>query len=143
MGYDMNIAVLKKKTLELAQEVIPDYSFKDMFSSFLFTRLQPEEYEIPEDEEGRWIAYADRNIFREFFEPKLENGATFIIDRETYYKMMNWLEQKLKSKTLYDYVWNIIEVDFAEIAAMMYVYHGMVNEDIDFETEFVVYSHDW
>lgn len=42
VGYDADIVVFKKKTLQNIQEVLPDYSFKDLYSNYLFTRMYPE-----------------------------------------------------------------------------------------------------
>ena len=142
MGYDMDMVVLKRKSLEEAQKLFPKYTFRDMYSSFLFSRLYPDEYEIPEDEQGRRITWANRNIFRDFFEPKLENDEAVIINEVTYNKMVDWLEKKLKSKTLYDCACNK-EYDDYKVAEMIRVYRQMKEEKIDYVTEFIVYQHDW
>lgn len=142
MGYDMSIAVFKKKSLNEAQKLFPKYTFKDLYSDLLFRRLRPDIYDIPEDEKGRWITWANRNIFRDFFEPKLENDEAVIINEVTYNKMVDWLEKKLKSKTLYDCACNK-EYDDYKVAEMIRVYRQMKEEKIDYVTEFIVYQHDW
>lgn len=145
MGYDMDMAVLKKKSLEEMKKILPDYTFRDMYSDFLFTRLYPDKYEVSEDEKGRWITWANRNIFYDFFQPKLENDAAIIINEDTYSKMVDWLEEKLKNKTLYDIAINEDddECDEYELGEMIRVYKQMKKEKINYETEFVVYQHDW
>lgn len=142
MGYDMDMAVLKRKSLEEAQKILPNYTFRDMYSSFLFSRLYPDKYEVPEDEKGRWITWSNRNIFRDFFEPKLENDEAVIINEDTYNKMVDWLEEKLKNKTLYDCACDE-EYDEYELGEIIRIYRQMKKESIDYETEFVVYQHDW
>lgn len=142
MGYDMDMAVLKRKSLEDIQKVLPNYTFKDMYSSFLFSRLYPDEYEVPEDEKGRWITWSNRDIFKDFFEPKLENDEAIIIDKDTYNKMVDWLEEKLKSKTLYDCACDK-EYNGYDVEEMIRVYRQMKKENVDYETEFIVYQHDW
>ena len=142
MGYDMNLVVLKNKTLNNIRKEFPDYTFSEMYSSFLVDYLYPDDYIIPEDEIGREIVWANRDIFCNFFERKLENDEAIIIDENTYIKMLDWMENEMKSKTLYD-----IAIDetgsLCEIEEMIRVYRQMRKEKIDFESEFVVYHHDW
>ena len=64
------------------------------------------------------------------------------IDEETYNRMLCWLEEKLKSKTLYDYTYDE-NCDYLEFETMIRVYKQMKAEKIVYETEFVVYQHDW
>lgn len=142
MSYDMNIVVLKNKTLNNIRKEFPDYTFSEMYSSFLVDYLYPDDYIIPEDEVGREIVWANRDIFCNFFEGKLNNDEAIIIDEDTYTRMFNWLEGEMKSKTLYD-----IAIDEAanlcEVEDLIRVYKQMRNKKIDFGTEFVVYHHDW
>lgn len=142
MGYDMEMVVLKKKSLEEMKKLLPGCTFKDLYKDFLFTRLYPDLYEFSEDEKGRVITFSSKNIFRDFFEPKLENDEAIIIDEETYNRMLCWLEEKLKSKTLYDYTYDE-NCDYLEFETMIRVYKQMKAEKIVYETEFVVYQHDW
>ena len=140
--YDMEIAVLKKKTLEETKRMLPDYTFSEMYSIFLFSRLYPDEYEFPEDEEGRFITYSSYNIFGDYFEPAFENGMAIIIDKDIYSEMMVWLEDKLKSVTLLDFACNQ-GCDIYEFQEMINVYKNMrwSKDKIDFATEFVVFQH--
>lgn len=141
MGYDADIIAFKKKTLEDIQEVFPDYSFKDLYSNYLFTRIYPEEYDFPEDENAKWISSPCRGIFNEFFEGIFENGEVRIIDKETYFKFSDWLEDKLRNTTLY----NLVDSDLDEqyVSSLVNTYKNMRDNPIDFETEFVVFQHDW
>ena len=142
MGYDMDMAVLKRKSLEEAQKFFPTYTFKELYSNLLFAKLYPDEYEISEDEKGRWITWSNRNIFQDFFEPKLENDEVIIVDEDTYNKMVDWLEEKLKNKTLYDCACDK-EYDEYEAETMIRVYRQMKKENVNYDTEFIVYQHDW
>lgn len=142
MGYDMKIVVLKKKTLEEAKRMLPDYTFSDIYSNFLFSRLYPDEYEFAEDEEGRIISDACTNIFKGFFDPELKNDEAIIIDEDKYYEMIAWLEKELSSKTLLDLVCTDGGNVFM-LKEMMDVYKQMKVMRINFSTEFVVYCHDW
>lgn len=141
MGYDANIIVFKKKTLQSIQEVLPNYSFKDLYSNYLFTRIYPDEYDFPEDEKAKWIASPYRNIFNEFFGGNFENEEARIIDKEIYSKFYNWLEDKLKNITLY----NLVDSDMDEkyVSSLVDTYKNMRDKPVDFETEFVVFQHDW
>jgi hypothetical protein len=142
MSYDMNLVILKNKTLNNIRKEFPDYTFSEMYSSFLVDYLYPDDYIIPEDEVGREIVWANRDIFCNFFEGKLNNDEAIIVDEDTYTRMFNWLESEMKSKTLYD-----IAIDetgnLCEIEELIRVYRQMRKEKIDFGTEFVAYHHDW
>lgn len=76
-----------------------------------------------------------------FFEGKFQNGEVKIIDKETYYRFYNWLENKLKHTTLYDLVNN--KIDEYYIDSLIKTYKSMRDITIDFETELVVFEHDW
>lgn len=68
VGYDARIVAFKKKTLQNIQETLPDYSFGDLYSNYLFTRIYPEEYDFPEDEKAKWISSPCRDLFNDFFD---------------------------------------------------------------------------
>lgn len=140
MGYDAEIIVFKKKTLEEIQKTLPDCTFKDLYSNYLFTRIYPDVYDFPEDE-AKWIHSPCKDIFNEFFEGKFQNGEVKIIDKETYYRFYNWLENKLKHTTLYNLVNN--KIDEYYIDSLIKTYKSMRDITIDFETELVVFEHDW
>lgn len=143
MGYDMQLSVFKKKTLEwIEKELEPEkHPFSTIFSECLYSWLYPENYEIPEGEEGRYICSENINIFKGFFDRKIGNYEAIIIDEETYRNMFIWLGNKLKTMSLFDFV------DDPESEYMIYpyirTYRNMRDANIDFETEFVVFEHDW
>lgn len=141
MGYDADIVAFKKKTLQNIQEILPDYSFRNLYSNYLFTRIYPDEYNFPEDEKAKWISSPSRDIFNEFFNGDFENEDVKIIDKETYYKFYHWLEDKLRNTTLY----NLIDSDMDEqyIGSLVDTYKNMRDIPVDFDTEFVVFQHDW
>ena len=141
MGYDAKIIAFKKKTLQNIQDVLPDYSFRDLYSNYLFTRIYPEEYDFPEDEKEKWISSPCRDIFSEFFDDDFKNEKARIIDKETYRNFYYWLEDKLQGITLY----NLVDSDMDEqyISSLVNTYKNMRDKPIDFETEFVVFEHDW
>ena len=141
MGYDADIVAFKKQTLQNIQEVLPDYSFRDLYSNYLFTRMYPEEYDFPEDEKAKWISSPCRDIFSEFFDDDFENEEARIIDKETYYKFYYWLENKLRRTTLY----NLVDsgMDERYISSLVDTYKNMRDTSVDFNTEFVIFQHDW
>ena len=67
MGYDMSLNVFKKKTLEKAKKTFPNWSFKELYNNVIFTRLYPEEYNVPWGGGGDVITYSNKNIFHEFY----------------------------------------------------------------------------
>ena len=141
MGYDADIVAFKKKTLEDIKDILPDCSFSDLYSSYLFTRIYPDEYDFPEDEKATWISSPNRDIFNEFFDGGFRNNEARIIDKETYFKFYDWLEGRLKGITLYDLT--EIGTDKQYVDTLINTYKSMRNKMIDFETEFVVFQHDW
>ena len=145
MSYDMELAILKKKSLETAQKIWKEYTLSELYSDFLFTRLHPEEYIIPEDEKGRWIYSCQMRIFDEFFEKEIgrniECDEVFVIDETLYKKMCVWLKTKLKTTTFFD-VKDDINKEY-KLSNLTEAYNCMVKEKIDFEKEFVVFQHDW
>lgn len=141
MGYDADIVAFKKKTLENIQEVLSDYSFRDLYSNYLFTRMHPDEYSFPEDEKATWIFSPCRDLFNDFFDGNFENEEARVIDEETYYKFYHWLEDKLRNTTLYNLVDGDIDEQYAD--SLIDTYKNMRDKSVDFETEFVVFHHDW
>ncbi len=140
MGYDADMIAFKKKTLQNIQEIFPNYSFKDLYSNYLFTRIYPDEYDFPEDEKATWISSPYRDIFNDFFDDNFKNEEVRVIDKETYYKFYYWLEDKLKNTTLYDFV--NMDIDEKYVGSLIDTYKNMRDKTIDFETEFVVFQHD-
>ena len=141
MGYDANIVAFKKKTLQNIQNVLQDYSFGDLYSNYLFTRMYPEEYDFPEDEKAKWISSPCRDIFSEFFDDDFQHEEARIIDKEIYYKFYYWLENKLRRTTLYNLVYS--GMDERYISSLVDTYKNMRDTSVDFNTEFVIFQHDW
>ena len=141
MGYDADIVAFKKKTLQNIKDVLLDYSFGDLYSNYLFTRIYPDEYYFPEDEKAKWISSPSSDIFNEFFDGSFENGEAKIIDKEIYYKFYYWIEDKLKTTTLYNLVHS--DMDEQYISSLIDTYKDMRDKHVDFENEFVVFQHDW
>ena len=141
MGYNADIVAFKKKTLQNIQEVLPDYSFRDLYSNYLFTRIYPDEYDFTDDEKAKWISSPCKNIFSEFFDDNFENEEARIIDKYTYYKFYYWIEDKLKTITLY----NLVDsgMDERYISSLVDTYKNMRDTSVDFNTEFVIFQHDW
>lgn len=86
MGYDADIVVFKKRTLENIQKIFPEFTFHELYTDYLFTRIDPKAYDVPEDEKATWIFSPSVNIFYDFFEfqDRLENGEARIIEKDTY-----------------------------------------------------------
>ena len=80
-------------------------------------------------------------MFDGFFEKPVENDEAIIVDKNTYYKMLKWLENKLKSTTAYDFI-NNPDYEY-EVPVWIVAYKNMIKEEIDFDTEIVIFQHDW
>ena len=143
MGYDMTMASFKKKSLEEANKIFEKYNptFEGIYHNYLFNLLYPHDSNDP-TEGAKWICTSGINIFRDFFEPKLENDTVMIVEQKTYEKMITWLEEKLKNITLYD-VANDEKLEDYEVRELISVYKQIKSAEIDFETEFIVFEHDW
>ena len=141
MGYDSDIIAFKKKSLENRKEVFPDSSFEDLYSGYLVDLIYPNTCDVSEDEKARWISSPRRGIFNEFFSGNFGNGEVKIIDEDTYLRFYNWIETKLKNTTLYDFIEN--EKEEGYIDSLLCTYKNMRDKKIDFETEFVIFEHDW
>lgn len=141
MGYSADIVVFKKKTLQYIQEILQNYSFRDLYSNYLFTRIYPDEYDFPEDEKVKWISSPCKDIFNDFFEGNFENEEARIINKEIYSKFYYWLEDKLKNTTLYNLADGGIDEQY--VSSLIDTYKNMRDKPVDFETEFVVFQHDW
>lgn len=146
MGYDMNLVVFKKKSLERIKEKtgveVLDFNITDAYSIYLFTLLHPDEYVVPEEEKARYILSESYRILDDFFKEKhieVGNDEAIIIPKETYEDLVLWVEEKLKSTTLFDLAWK----DDFEILTYVAVYQNLKREKIDFDTEFVMFAHDW
>lgn len=136
----MELVIFKKKTLDNIKRECPKMSISDLFSNYLYAFLHPECYKIPENEEGRWICSEETDIFEDFFNAKIDNGETIIIDEKIYAKMYKWLEKKLKTITLYDFIY---DKNYEEhIHSIICVYKNMSNIVVDFENEVVLFCHE-
>ena len=148
MGYDMSINVFKNKTLNEAKKIFPDKSFCNLYEDFIFTRLYPDEYEFPSDERGRTIAYLGSiDILSDFYNFYFQKNLTeltdsaIVVDKDTYGKMLYWLENKLKHASLLDICNGKIDENIAN--AWVCLYKDLKKENINFETEFVVLEYSW
>lgn len=141
MGYDMDLGVFKKKTLERLQKETSECSLSDLYSNYLFAWMYPEKHKIPKDEEARCICSLNKDVFEGFFDKPVENDEAIIIDKDTYFKMHEWLGNKLKSITAYDFISNP-NYEY-EVPIWIVAYKNMMKEEIDFDTEIVIFQHDW
>lgn len=139
MGYDMGMAVFKKKNLEEIQKIMPNYTFKDMYNDFSINIETIEDIFPIKGCFGKWVFESNKNIFYNFFEPKLNDEETIIINKDTYWNIINWLEDQLKNHTIYDCIFNK-EYDWCEYKEMGRIYENMKNVIINFDEEFVIFQ---
>lgn len=139
MGYEMRMMVLNKRDLHERQKNNSDYTFKDLYIDVL--KLERNPYDN-EDIKYRDIFESSRDIFCDFFSPKILPYETVLIDKNTYFKMIFWMEEILKSKTLYQFTCEENN-DLYKMQEMINIYKKMKKEIVDFENEFVIFTHDW
>ena len=84
----------------------------------------------------------DENVFDEYFRRKpLENGESRIIPKSIYDDFLKWIEDKIKSTTLYDIT--IGKIDDYTVHAYINVYKFLKDLTIDWNKEYVVFRNDW
>lgn len=142
MGYDGGIIIVKKKAVEKVKHLLVAYSFSDLYKNYLYMWEYPEEYGLPEDEKSISVGILDENIFYEYFKRKpLENGESRIIPKSIYDDFLKWIEDKIKSTTLYDIT--IGKIDDYTVHAYINVYKFLKDLTIDWNKEYVVFRNDW
>nr|DAS29402.1 MAG TPA: hypothetical protein [Caudoviricetes sp.] len=142
MGYDGGIIIVKKKVVEKVKHLLVAYSFSELYENYLYMWEYPEEYGLPEDEKSIGIDVLDENVFDEYFRRKpLENGESRIIPKSIYDDFLKWIEDKIKSTTLYDIT--IGKIDDYTVHAYINVYKFLKDLTIDWNKEYVVFRNDW
>lgn len=142
MGYDGGIIIVKKKVVEKVKHLLVAYSFSELYENYLYMWEYPEEYGLPEDEKSIGIDVSDENVFDEYFRRKpLENGESRIIPKSIYDDFLKWIEDKIKSTTLYDIT--IGKIDDYTVHAYINVYKFLKDLTIDWNKEYVVFRNDW
>ena len=142
MGYDGGIIIVKKKAVEKVKHLLIAYSFSELYENYLYMWEYPEEYGLPEDEKSIGIDVLDENVFDEYFRRKpLENGESRIIPKSIYDDFLKWIEDKIKSTTLYDIT--IGKIDDYTVHAYINVYKFLKDLTIDWNKEYVVFRNDW
>lgn len=144
MGYDANIIAFKKKELDNIRQLIPEFTHEDMYTSYKL-----EEYADNIKEKDRitanWIYSPRRDVFSEFFKTKNikfnDYDDFIVVDKDTYNSFYTWIENKLSNLTLMDVINSEKEDDYFE--ALKHTYINMRDKKVDFETEFVIFEHNW
>lgn len=142
MGYNGDIIIVKKKAVEKVKHLLAAYSFSELYENYLYMWEYPEEYGLPEDEKSIGIDVLDENVFDKYFRRKpLENGESRIIPKSIYDDFLKWIEDKIKSTTLYDIT--IGKIDDYTVHAYINVYKFLKDLTIDWNKEYVVFRNDW
>ena len=142
MGYDGGIVVVKKKAVEKVKHLLIAYSFSELYENYLYMWEYPEEYGLPEDEKSIGVDVLDKNILDEYFRRKpLENGESRLIPKSIYDDFLKWIEDKIKSTTLYDIATG--QIDDYTVHAYINVYKFLKDLKIDWNKEYVVFTNDW
>lgn len=142
MGYDGGIVVVKKKVVEKVKRLYGTYSFSELYENYLYMWEYPEDYEIPKDEESIVVAWFKEDIFEYFFKEKsIENNESRIISKDIYEDFVKWIENKVKTITLYDIAIKRISDNMAR--TYIVIYNSLKDLKIDWNTEYVVFRNDW
>ena len=142
MGYDGGIVIVKKKAVEKVKHFLIVYSFSELYENYLYMWEYPEEHGLPEDEKSIGVDVLDKNILDEYFRRKpLENGESRLIPKSIYDDFLKWIEDKIKSTTLYDIATG--QIDDYTVHAYINVYKFLKDLQIDWDNEYVVFQNDW
>lgn len=144
MGYDGRIIIMKKKVIEKVKEmeIFKNVSFSDIFMDYLYIYQYPEEYVIPKNEESKEIVWFNHDPFEEYFgENTLKNDEARIIEKSVYEDYFKWIENKVKTTTLYDIA--IDRIKKYEVDTYISIYLSLKDLTIDWNTECVVFQNDW
>lgn len=139
MGYDASLYVMKRKVIDREIKAFPDVPFDILFGNRLFSWVHPEEYEIPEDEVGRYIFDTNKYTINHLdcVEDKYEN--TIIVEHEMFEKLYDEIESKLRHNSLIVMA-NCNEEQLGELLDLVQLYKVLVDMEIDWENEVLVYS---
>lgn len=134
MAYDSDIIAVNKKYFEEIQKENPDYSIDDLYTGYLLHTI----------EEGnvKWIYSPSKDIFTKYFGDVFESGDVKVIGKNEYNKFYKWIENELKSTTLYDLVDDSYKDEYY-IGTLINTYKRIRDIPINFETELVIFQHDW
>lgn len=135
MSCSIDIVAFKKSVLEEMKEIVPSFSFREIYSCFLESQTLQDEENVSEDE--RLICSVDRDIIGEFLGNNYKFGESMLVDESTYVQYYNWLEEKLKNRTLFSFVDDKYH-DIEYIRSLLEAYKAIRDEKVDFETEFIV-----
>lgn len=142
MGYDGGIVIVKKKAVEKVKHLLIAYSFSELYENYLYMWEHPEEYGLPEDEKSISVGILDKNIFDEYFRRNpFENDEYRLIPKSVYCDFLKWIEDKIKSTTLYDIA--IGKIDDYTAHDYIDVYKFLKDPTIDWDREYVVFRNDW
>lgn len=146
MGYDSQLVVFKKRVIKEAKKKSPASTITDLFTERLFIKLLPEELEEqvrqPEEKrDARYVYTGSCRFFKQFFEEhgiEIGNGEVVELSKEAYEDIYNGLKNELQSLTLWDVAGELDNYRILTNAA-----HDLKEAKIDFETETVLFEHDW
>lgn len=142
MGYDGGIIKVKKCAIERARKLFPEKSFSEIYNIYLYTREFPDFYDFDEEETSEGIIDLNLNVFNEYFiKEKMENDECRLIDKDVYQSFSKWIENKVKTITLYDIATGKISEHQAEIYQRIYL--TLQKENIDWNTEYIVFENNW
>lgn len=148
MGYNAEMVAFKKKELEEIQKYVPEYTYDDMFIEYLsinmYTASKNNSAENDVDITANWIYSPNKDVFSDFFTSKnieFNNGDSVVINEDIYNDFYVWIKNILSSLTLLDVTNRKGEKAYFD--TLINTYKSMRDKPIDFETEFVVFQHDW
>ena len=142
MGYDGGIIIEKKKAIEKVKHLLIAYSFSDLYKNYLYMWEYPENYDIPKDEASIVADWFSEDIFEKYFIKKpLENDEARIVTKDIYEDFVKWIENKVKTTTLYDIATKRLNDNMAH--TYIDAYNSLKDLKIDWDTEYVVFRNDW
>lgn len=145
MSYDMRFSVLKRESIEkwsdgIKIEDLDIPLFSELFESGLFAYLDPDEYEIPPDLEGRDIFSSQSRLLKGILD--INNNEAIVLTQDKFDKLCNDIREYLTKTRLIDII-NLDEYNLHSKIELVKLYKILISIDIDWETEVVAFDHDW
>ena len=131
----------KKRNTEKASLRLPNCNFEELYYRYIYTRNFPEFYDFNSNEMAVEIIDCNIEILKDFFDQeKIEtkSNAVYMLDKNTYEKIISYLFTKAKNISLYDI--SNGKTNLAEAKVLVDFCKNASQKRVDFSKEFVVFE---
>lgn len=145
MGYDCKLVVMKRSVLTKWQEEFPKKPLSELYFDVLSCYEDSEEFDIKESEMSREIFYSSTRVFPAIYDvlDGVPNDGVYVFSKEEYETMVKDMSALLESITLHDVAVEQLPIDFPLVGAYVSAFKSLFGADIDWESEVLLFEHDW